>query len=258
MSAELVLPQPPGVEVSRTSLQVIEIPTSEQLEIVLNEVVGMGDSVRWWVGDLLLFAEMNFREEYAQILNATRLTEHQLGKYRWVAEKIEPPLRRVNLSFSHHELVAALPPVDQERLLATAEAGELSVAAFREAIKDHKAITAPPPRRIVVPIDTTAVDAARGLRAAREALRTIGTNMSAEAQETLQIGPAIRGLDAAAQMVKRIDPLEEVLTAVERVITEGVEQIGLADPAVIVPSGAWANLLAAHQRATEGRPHGGQ
>jgi hypothetical protein len=257
MTAELALPDPPdGLELSRTSLRVLRLPTFEHVETVLSDLLGMGDSVRWWVGDLLLFAEANFQEEYAQALSVTRLSERQLTKYRWVAEKVAPSLRRENLSFTHHEIVAALPPPDQERLLAMAETGGHSVAAFREIIADHKAFenqeTLTRARAIVLAPVPATVDAARGLRTARATLRTVGST-SPEVAENLKIPEAIRGIDHAAKVVQRADLLEEVLDAAEAVLASGVIQIGLPDPAVIVPSAAWDRLHAAHAQATEGR-----
>ncbi len=257
MTTDLALPSAPdGMELSRTSLHVLELPTFAHVEAALNDLLGMGDSVRWWIGDLLLFAEANFHEEYAQALDVTRLSERQLTKYRWVAEKVAPSLRRENLSFSHHELVAALPPPDQARLLALAENGGMAVAQFREAVRDHKAFEAepdPPPRQVIVMSQPTeTVDAVRDLRAARDTLRTVGST-SPEVAETLDIGAKIRGLDKVAKVVQRVNPLEEVLAAVGELLAAGVSQTHLPDPAVIVPSGPWEKLSNAHNRAIQGR-----
>ncbi len=258
MSAKLVplpLGDPPGIQVSTTALKVIDPKlTIEQAGEILANAVSMGDTVRWWVGDLLLYAESRWGEESAQLLDATRLSEHQLTKYRWVAEKVRPSLRRENLSFSHHEQIAAQPPPDQERLLALAETGGMSVATFREAIRDHKEFENPPEPKtqIVMNQPTAAVDAMRGLRKARETLRDVAAR-SPQVSEAYDVPDAIRGVDQAAKAVRRVDLLEEVLDAARACRETGVTQTHLPDPAVIVPSGPWDTLSDAIDRATEGR-----
>ena len=262
MSAKLVplpLGDPPGIQVSTTALKVIDPKlTIEQAGEILANAVSMGDTVRWWVGDLLLYAESRWGEESAQLLDATRLSEHQLTKYRWVAEKVRPSLRRENLSFSHHELVAAQTPDDQARLLAMAEAGGQSVAQFREAIRDHKALfeeQRPPTMQVVMDQPTSTVDAVRGLRFVKETLRTVA-GTSAEASDALRLPEAARGVDNALRVVSRAALLEDVLAAASELLAAGQPQTGLPEPAVIVPSGPWDKLSAAVVTTTERRAHG--
>lgn len=244
----------PGLQLSSTSLDVVDPTfTFGQFESALHGVTAAGDSVRWWLGDLLVFGEARFGEEYAQALDGMRLSEHQLRRYRWVAERISPVRRRENLSFSHHQEVAALEPVDQERLLAIAEEGQLSVAALRDAMADIKE---PPPkskrRQTVLPAGET-VDAARGLTTIRDTLGTVSDVIETrEGREAVGIPASMRALDDVGRTVKRVPALEGLAIAVGAVMAAGVQQKGLADPAVIVPSGPWASLAAAYERAIEG------
>jgi hypothetical protein len=254
--SELALTTAPGISVSPTALTITNPNiTFEEVQYALDHASMLGDTVRWWIGDLLLYAEGRFGEEYAQLLDGLRVSERQSTKYRWVAESVGHSLRRENLSFSHHELVAALPPPDQERLLALAEVGTLSVAALREAVHDHKAFEAhepdPPRRQVVLP--PSEVDAARGVREVRETLRQVAQRIeSPELREATGIDHSMRALDHVGRTVRRAGALEPLALAVAAVIAAGVRQSGLPDPAVIVPAGPWDTLVAAYATATEG------
>ncbi len=245
-----------GLEITSTSLTVTETdPPFEKIAVALDAAYSLNESARWWIGDLIAYAERRWGDDYAQLLEMTRLTERQAERYRYVAQNIAPSHRRENLSFTHHEIVAALPPPDQARLLALAENSGHSTAAFREVVRDHKAFDNPPPeprQTVVLAPQTSTVDAARGLRTARETLHTVGST-SPEVAETLHIHDAVRGIDQAAKVVRRVDLLEAVLDAARACRETGVTQTHLPDPAVIVPSGPWDTLSDAIDRATEGR-----
>lgn len=245
----------PGVQFARTSATVLDPKlTIEEVGALIDQAAGLNDTTKWWIGDLLLFAEANFHEQYAQLLDETKLTEHQVEEYSYVARKVAPSVRTGNLSFSHHRLVAALEPPDQARLLTLAEAGEMSVASLREAVRDHKAFEAPPspPRRQTVLPTPSEVDAARGLRTIRETLTKVGDGISPEGREATGVNQAMRAVQDVGKTVKRATSLESLALAVAAVIAAGVRQSGLPDPAVIVPAEPWDTLVAAYATATEG------
>ena len=85
-------------------------------------------SIHWWIGDLLLFSELRYGEQFSQLLDSTGLAPKTLTRARYVASKFEPERRRsAPLSFSHHRLLADLGPEDQDRWLDRCEAEGLSV-----------------------------------------------------------------------------------------------------------------------------------
>jgi hypothetical protein len=244
------------VALSPTSLTILGTGLSfDELEQAVGRALRLGDAARWWLGDLLLFGDANFGEMYAQLLDSAAMSERQAERYRYVAEKVAPSRRRENLSFSHHEQVAAMEPPDQERLLALAEVGQMSVASLREAIKDHKAFQSAETdggrRQIVLP--PSEVDAARGVREVRETLRQVAERIeSPELREATGIDHSMRALDHVGRTVRRAGALEPLALAVAAVIAAGVRQSGLPDPAVIVPAGPWDTLVAAYASAAEG------
>jgi hypothetical protein len=89
----------------------------------------------FWVGDLLAYGEHKYGEMYAQVLDATPYVYGTVANHAYVAKKVECSRRRENLSFSHHQEVAPLPPAEQTEWLDTAEDEGLTVAALRLKIK---------------------------------------------------------------------------------------------------------------------------
>ena len=66
--SELALTTQPGIQVTPTSLRVTNPNiTFEELRYILDNAAKLGDSVRWWIGDLLLYADALKNEEAAPL-----------------------------------------------------------------------------------------------------------------------------------------------------------------------------------------------
>lgn len=94
------------------------------------------------LGDALRFGEEKFGEKYADVIDATRDYMRARGieqakNWMWVAGKIPPHIRRINLPFAHHELVAKLEQSEQDEFLKLAEAEAMTVRSLREKIKER-------------------------------------------------------------------------------------------------------------------------
>jgi hypothetical protein len=87
-------------------------------------------SAQWTKGDLLLGLEDESLMEFSEHVNDSYQT---LKKYRWVASRYNQVLRRTNLSYSHHELVAARE--DRVEWLKKAEENRWSVRTMLEEIQ---------------------------------------------------------------------------------------------------------------------------
>ena len=68
---------------------------------------------QFWLGDLLLFAEQSYGEEYTQVLDDTEEEEQALRNFKWVANKVKASTRVDALTWSHHREVAKLEPEEQ-------------------------------------------------------------------------------------------------------------------------------------------------
>jgi hypothetical protein len=95
----------------------------------------IGRSHAWWIGDWLAHGEAAYGDTYAQAIDATGLGEQTLMNLASVSRRVETASRRRELSWSHHEAVAALPPVEQAQWLDEAAADGLSVKRLRSRLK---------------------------------------------------------------------------------------------------------------------------
>lgn len=98
----------------------------------------MGRSAGWWVGDWLNYGNTVYGERYVRAARITGYDVRTLMNMTWVASRFESSRRREGLSWSHHAEVAALPPEQQDRLLARAEANRLSVRDLRDEVRRER------------------------------------------------------------------------------------------------------------------------
>ncbi len=129
-----------GAVVTETSLRLSD-PRSltwEQYEHLGLFLGTLGQAYCWWVGDLLIYGEEIFGEEFAQIEASLPHSEHTLKNYRWIAKAIPPSRRRANLGFGVHEAVASLPPKDRDHWLDIAEQNRWKREEMRNALRDAR------------------------------------------------------------------------------------------------------------------------
>jgi hypothetical protein len=85
----------------------------------------------WWVGDWLLYGTVRWGEQYAEAAKITGYDPKSLRNMRYVSSRFELSLRRDNLTWSHHALLAGLDPEEHEFWLDRATADKLSVDDLR-------------------------------------------------------------------------------------------------------------------------------
>jgi hypothetical protein len=86
---------------------------------------------QWWLGDWIRYGNTKFGERYRRAAAVTGYDVQSLMNMVYVASRFEFSRRRENLSWSHHETVAALDRDEQERWLGRAGRDSLSVADLR-------------------------------------------------------------------------------------------------------------------------------
>lgn len=102
-------------------------------------LIRVAQSSMWWLGDWLRYGEHTYGEKYAQAINATGLSLTTLKNAQWVADRIPPKDRRVDVPFSHHKAVAALDPKPRRDLLRKVAADHLSEHETRNRVREIKA-----------------------------------------------------------------------------------------------------------------------
>ena len=110
----------------------------------------MDKAVRFAIGDWIVFGETHYGEAHAQAIDATALSYSSINSARWVASRIPQDRRRSDLSWSHHEAVASLPPLEQETVLRQAQTERLDREQTREIVRARKGLP-PPPEMVTLP-----------------------------------------------------------------------------------------------------------
>jgi hypothetical protein len=85
----------------------------------------------WWVGDWLLYADGRWGEKYREAERITGYDRKTLRNIRYVASRFDLSLRRDDLTWSHHALVASLEPEERAHWLARAVDDRLTVEDLR-------------------------------------------------------------------------------------------------------------------------------
>jgi hypothetical protein len=96
---------------------------------------GISRSNQWWLGDWLRYGNAKWGEKYAEASRITGYDVRSLTNMASLAACFEISRRRDNLSWSHHAVVAALDPDEQDRWLDMAAAERLSVADLRTELR---------------------------------------------------------------------------------------------------------------------------
>jgi hypothetical protein len=111
----------------------LPIDTAEAIGLLLGR---MHMSLRFAIGDWLLFIENVYPEEWSQLAEVLQLSEECRRDYMRVSQRVPRSTRRPKLDWSHHRAVASLPPSEQKEWLKRAETDRLSHHALREALRN--------------------------------------------------------------------------------------------------------------------------
>lgn len=139
-----------------TGLQINGRPSFDEWMTYGQTLWAMRSAIQWAVADWIRYGEGHYADRYAQAVDETRMSNQTLQNYVWVAGKFEPSRRRGNLSFSHHEAVAAVSdPEIQDELLTRAAVEKMNREDIREAAKPFKPVRPEriQPHRPVTPIE---------------------------------------------------------------------------------------------------------
>lgn len=83
-------------------------------------IIATRESSKWWLGDWVNGGEARYHEKYAQALDNGVYDLGTWKNFAYVAGRFTPERRREELTWSHHQAVAALEPDVADRLLALA------------------------------------------------------------------------------------------------------------------------------------------
>jgi hypothetical protein len=109
----------------------------------------------WEIGDWVLEAEAKWGERYREAAEITGLAEKTLREYAYVARRFELSRRMDNLSFGHHQLVAAIPEEAAEEWLGLSDDEQWSVRELQAALRTVKQLPPGQPEVVVTVFKVT-------------------------------------------------------------------------------------------------------
>jgi hypothetical protein len=95
----------------------------------------MGRASNWWIGDWIRYGTERWGEKYVDAARLTGYDIHSLRNMAYIASRFQSSLRRDDLTWSHHALLAALDQSEQRGWLDRASAERLSVADLRTELR---------------------------------------------------------------------------------------------------------------------------
>jgi hypothetical protein len=110
----------------------------ERYEAICHLLRIVDSATRWWIGDALLTGEVLFGELAYQAIEALGLSEDTRLRYVNVAQRVPPPRRSAELSWSHHKHIAALEPTEQTKWLEDAKTEGWSSRELYEQLREKK------------------------------------------------------------------------------------------------------------------------
>jgi hypothetical protein len=125
-------------EPTRTHLMLDPHLTYGQWRSLFTEIHEYADSAQWWLADWWAFGRRAYRTTHSATLDQIEAAHPTLRRKAWVAARVPADVRRRTLSFTHHELVAALPAEEQRLLLDEAERRAWTTRELAQAIAARK------------------------------------------------------------------------------------------------------------------------
>ena len=86
----------------------------EQWEGELLQAIDLHNRLPWILGDMLLYGERMFGEDYAAAIPEGTWASETLRAYLWVSTRIDPSRRVAQLYWTHHRVVAGLKTVEEQ------------------------------------------------------------------------------------------------------------------------------------------------
>jgi hypothetical protein len=106
---------------------------------------------QWWLGDWLRYGSAKWGEKYVEAARITGYDVRSLANMASIAASFEFSRRRDSLTWSHHAVVAALDPEEQDRWLDRALSERLSVSDLRIELRSAERSSAKAANRKLAP-----------------------------------------------------------------------------------------------------------
>lgn len=120
----------------KNGLEPVGDPTFDQWLDCGGFIRSAGRSVHFWIGDWLNYGENNWPDKYQEAIEKTGFDYGTLRNDKWIAARVPSHIRKVELSFDHHQTVADsnLETEEMEKLLQEAVDKKISSSSFRKYV----------------------------------------------------------------------------------------------------------------------------
>jgi len=138
----------PSVTATKSDAPVVRLPATKHvawapsgaLDVrewaeVGRRIGSVGRNIQWLIGDWIAYGNQKFGERYARASKISGYDPQTLMNMVYVATRFAVSRRRENLSWSHHEALAALNPEEQDSWLDQAALHRWSVADLRTMLR---------------------------------------------------------------------------------------------------------------------------
>lgn len=124
-----------GIVLTPTSLDLRPDLEVEGWESVVHGLSLMERGSPWWLGDALVQGDHRYGSTYEKALKATGYSRGHLQNVASVARRVPAHVRRPDLPWNVHAIVAALEESEQQRWLELAAEGDWSAPELTRAMK---------------------------------------------------------------------------------------------------------------------------
>ena len=111
-----------------------DLPFEEWKRILL-KLVAVDDATHWCLGDALAHGQRYDWGEFKLVGDELGIEYARAKDLAYAARHVHLSIRRADLSWSHHRVVAPLGPEEQRRMLAHAVAERFTVRQIKEAVR---------------------------------------------------------------------------------------------------------------------------
>ncbi len=129
-----------GVQVSRVGLRFVDPLSFEEWQALGDRIGRLANSSQWWLADWLFHGEWEYGKKYREAAVLSGYEQGTLRVFSHVAGRFDLLRRRNNLSFGHHQAVAALREAEQDMWLDMAEHRGWSRNELREKLQEQRAL----------------------------------------------------------------------------------------------------------------------
>lgn len=125
---------------SKTKLQLNTPPDIEDWEKHAETIFTMLRAAPWWVGDMVLYGEANFGDDFYQCVPEGTSTA-QIERITRVARAYPPAERFAELSYTHHQIAMRLSPQLRRSILSQAAQHKWDTKFLEKRIRELSADT---------------------------------------------------------------------------------------------------------------------